>query len=171
MVWCSHRLHYSKSVNLCAQTQAWSDVEDIMLNTATKKKLVCKNYLYAVKLKAVVWDLAILIFGIPTNIYLTYLSQILPRLSSGFAAGTYYTSPGGGANYQCMPLDPEYNEYAPGGGNAVLSGAEYQTESILKSVLGHNVPCARCYTHNSAVMIIPGKRSCPPNWKAEYEGK
>ena len=66
-----------------------------------------------------------LLFDIPTNTYLTNLCQILPRLSAGFAAGTYFNSPGGGTNYQCMPLDPEYNEYAPGGANAVLSGAEY----------------------------------------------
>ena len=62
-----------------------------------------------------------LLFDSPTSTYFTNSSQILPRLSSGFAAGTYYTTTGGGANYQCMTLDHEYDEYAPGGSNAVLS--------------------------------------------------
>jgi len=89
---------------------------------------------------------------------------------SGFSAGTYYTTVGGGSNYQCMPLDPEYSEYVPGGHNSVIGGVEYQTHSILKSVFDHNVPCARCYTSKSATMMIPGKRSCPSTWKVEYAG-
>ena len=67
-------------------------------------------------------NLVMLLFDSFTNTYMTNSSQILPHLSSGFAAGTYYTTTGGGANYLCMTLDPEYNEYAPGGSNAVLSG-------------------------------------------------
>ena len=92
---------------------------------------------------------------------------------AGFAAGTYYDTRGGGSNYQCMPLDPEYGEHAPGGFNAILSGVEYRMShnDLLNRFIYQNVPCARCYTTNSAVMMIPGKRSCPSTWKREYEGK
>ena len=81
---------------------------------------------------------------------------------------------GGGVNYQCLSLSPQFDNTGGGGDiYAFISGAEYQTagSGALTNVNDHNVPCARCYTHNSAVMMIPGKRSCPPNWKAEYEGK
>ena len=71
-----------------------------------------------------------------------------------------------------MPLDPEYGEYVTGGGHSIIGGAEYETHrSSLNSIAEHNVPCARCYTQSSAVMMIPGKRSCPSTWKREYEGK
>ena len=90
----------------------------------------------------------------------------------GFAAGTFYTTTDGGANYQCMPLDPEYGEYVAGGYYSIIGGAEYETSgSSLNSVHNHNVPCARCYTHRSSTMMIPGKRSCPASWKVEYEGE
>ena len=75
-------------------------------------------------------------------------------------------------NYQCMPLDPEYGEYKPGGSISVIGGVEYEAGgTILSSVVNQNVPCARCYTQRSAVMMIPGKRSCPADWRVEYEGK
>ena len=78
---------------------------------------------------------------------------------SGFAAGTYYASKGGGVNYQCLPLDPEYGEYKPGGSNSVIGGVEYEAGgTILSSVVHQNVPCARCYTQRSAVMMIPGQK-------------
>mgnify|MGYP001794284293 FL=1 len=70
-----------------------------------------------------------------------------------------------------MPLDPEYGDYVAGGGYSIIGGVEYETHgSSLNSIAEHNVPCARCYTHRSATMMIPGKRSCPSDWKVEYEG-
>ena len=70
-----------------------------------------------------------------------------------------------------MPLDPEYGDYVAGGGYSIIGGVEYETHgSSLNSIAEHNVPCARCYTHRSATMMIPGKKSCPAGWKVEYKG-
>ena len=50
-------------------------------------------------------------------------------LYEGRAAGSYYTHKGGGANYLCMPDDPDYTlPYTSGGSNrGSIFGAEYET--------------------------------------------
>ena len=91
---------------------------------------------------------------------------------SGFAAGTYFNVRGGGSNYQCMPLDPEYNRWTAGGPHSTISGAEYQSYTLgIFHSYAHdkNVPCAVCITRGSALMI-PAKRTCPTGWEIEYEG-
>ena len=99
---------------------------------------------------------------------------------SGFAGGTRFDHPGGGVNYQCMPLDPQYSRtYVDNGGTGTwygtwMKGVEYETDSygiFPNSALNQNVPCARCYTNNRpAVMMIPARRDCPDGWNKEYEG-
>ena len=34
-----------------------------------------------------------------------------------------------------------------------------------------NVPCARCMSKRSAVMMLPARRTCPDAWTREYEGQ
>ena len=72
----------------------------------------------------------------------------------GFAGKTKYDKAGGGINYQCMPLRPEYNRYygANGGSGTVydgyIAGVEYQSWSygvFPNEALQQNVPCAVCY--------------------------
>ena len=47
---------------------------------------------------------------------------------SGRAAGSWYGNTGGGANYLCMPNDPDYSTYNPGvQGHSPLYGTEYET--------------------------------------------
>ena len=56
----------------------------------------------------------------------------------------------------------------------MISGAEYETGSdgiFPSAAFQQNVPCARCYTQRSAVVMIPSRRSCPTGWSKEYEGK
>ena len=50
-------------------------------------------------------------------------------LYAGRAAGSFFTEQGGGANYLCLPEQPQYSNYTAGtqGGRAFLYGAEYQT--------------------------------------------
>ena len=67
---------------------------------------------------------------VQTPIYGTELVYV------GQAAGTHYTHNGGGANYLCIPLDPEYLDYVSDTEHelGLLYGAEYQ--------IGENYPNA-----------------------------
>ena len=94
-------------------------------------------------------------------------------LYSGITGGTWYDHTGGGANYLCMPQDPEYSTtltYRDGSqGHAYVYGTEY--ESPVQGTHNHNVPCAVCYVSTRpTVVMIPAKASCPPTWTREYYG-
>ena len=105
--------------------------------------------------------------GVPTAWNLQYTI-----VYTGFVAGTVYTHKGGGANQQCLPLDPEYNSFSTAASKTTIAGTEYQDVSpIFNGINDQNVPCARCYSRNSAVMMLPAKRTCPQGWTKEYEGK
>ena len=99
-------------------------------------------------------------------------------LYAGRAAGSYYTESGGGANYLCLPEQPQYSTYTAGtqSGRAFLYGAEYQTgggysNSPLRSFHDHNVPCAVCYTSTrETIVMIPARTTCPSSWTREYYG-
>ena len=91
---------------------------------------------------------------------------------SGIAAGSWHSQSGGGANYLCMPEDPEYESdlnYRPLTDHSQLHGVEYQHP--LQGRHDHNVPCAVCHvTTRSAVLLFPAKYSCPTTWTREYYG-
>ena len=107
----------------------------------------------------------------------TYLATLFHNIYiTGFAAGSYYGNTGGGVNYQCLHTEPEYNtSYSSSGSFSVISGAEYESSKnygiFPSAAFQQNVPCARCYTQRSAVVMIPSRRSCPTGWSKEYEGK
>jgi hypothetical protein len=89
---------------------------------------------------------------------------------TGRAAGTYHTQ-GGGANYLCMPPDPQYNLRYQSGvqGHSSLHGAEY--EGPLQGSQDHDIPCAVCLAATrETVLILPGKTTCPTSWTEEYDG-
>ena len=92
---------------------------------------------------------------------------------AGRAGGTWFNHAGGGANYLCIPDDPDYLTYQPGvQGFSPVYGAEYQTwGGPIHSVHDHNVPCAVCYASTRvAVTVIPAKTRCPSTWTLEYSG-
>ena len=91
-------------------------------------------------------------------------------LYAGRAGGSWFSHTGGGANYLCMPNDPDYLTYTPGvQGLSPVYGAEYQAG--LPNIHDHNVPCAVCYASTRvAVTIIPAKTRCPSTWTLEYSG-
>ena len=101
-------------------------------------------------------------------------------LYAGRAAGSFFSEKGGGANYLCLPEQPQYSTFTTGvqNGRAYLYGAEYQTGSPypqdtgpLHSVAQHNVPCAVCYTSTrGTVVMIPARLTCPSSWTSEYYG-
>jgi len=81
----------------------------------------------------------------------------------------------GGANYQCLSLSPQYNQYYnESSAGLTMTSVEYASFSygiFPNSTHGKQVPCAKCYTENRpAVMMIPAKRNCPAGWIREYEG-
>ena len=90
---------------------------------------------------------------------------------AGRAAGTYYLKQGGGAEYLCMPPDPQYNlQYQSGvQGYSSLFGTEY--EHPIEGTYQHNVPCAVCLAATRAtVLMLPAKTTCPNSWTKEYDG-
>ena len=106
----------------------------------------------------------------------TYGTQLL---YAGRAAGSHYTDRGGGANYLCLPEQPQYSNYTPGvqTGRAYLYGTEYQAGGPWAGDTGplslgdHNVPCAVCYSSTrAAVVMIPAQYTCPSSWTREYFG-
>ena len=86
---------------------------------------------------------------------------------SGVTGGTYWNKPGGGANYLCMPTDPEYSlnlTYRAGESYAYVYSTGYARSY-------RNVPCAVCHVSTRpTVLMIPAKPSCPPTWTREYYG-
>ncbi len=93
---------------------------------------------------------------------------------SGITGGAFFNQPGGGANYLCMPKDPEYSTTLTYQGGilrygAIIHGAEY--EHPLQGSHNYNVPCAVCYVSTRpTVIMIPAKASCPSSWTREYYG-
>ena len=104
----------------------------------------------------------------------TYGTQLL---YAGRAAGSLFSQQGGGANYLCLPEQPQYSTYTAGSQTfrAFLYGAEYETGSYttgpLHSVHEHNAPCAVCYASTrETVVMIPAQLTCPSSWTREYYG-
>ena len=78
-------------------------------------------------------------------------------------------------DYQCLPLNPQFDRYTVSRGTVSwIYGAEYQiegcTSNIPASAHQQNVPCARCYSHRSAMMMLPARHDCPSGWTREYHG-
>ena len=95
---------------------------------------------------------------------------------SGRAGGSFYSESGGGANYLCMPNNPQYSSYAPGvNGKVHIYGTEYQVYDagtpVSHSLHDHNVPCAVCHVRErDSLLMIPARKDCPTSWTKECEG-
>ena len=95
-------------------------------------------------------------------------------LYKGKAAGSHYNQFGGGANYICLPNEPEFLSYTPGisDSQSYIYGTEYQTQAgPLSPLKDHNVPCVVCYVSTRvSYLMIPAKITCPKTWTSEYQG-
>ncbi len=92
-------------------------------------------------------------------------------LYTGKMSGVFYNQKGGGANFLCLPNDPEYDTIntLSQRTDSKIYGTEY--EWPITGTQDHNVPCAVCHaTTRAAKVMIPAKTSCPPNWTREYYG-
>ena len=95
-------------------------------------------------------------------------------LYKGKAAGSHYSETGGGANYICLPDEPEFLSYTPGIAEtqSYIYGAEYDAYGgPLSPRNEHNVPCVVCYVSTRvSYLMIPAKITCPKTWTTEYQG-
>lgn len=89
-------------------------------------------------------------------------------------AGSSSDANGNGANYQCLPTEPNYGTFNSTSNDvrASISVATLATNgSVLSSGLdGKIIQCALCQTISatSATMFIGN--TCPVNWTKEYNG-
>eukprot|EP00058_Branchiostoma_floridae_P013323 XP_002598811.1 hypothetical protein BRAFLDRAFT_74512 [Branchiostoma floridae] len=95
----------------------------------------------------------------------------------GIAGGTLNTQSGGGANYVCLPKDPEWGVFTNGNQfTAYMYGAEYELANGNNPFQGaslhdHDVPCAICHVASrGSKLMIPARLSCPSGWTREYKG-
>ena len=93
---------------------------------------------------------------------------------SGITAGSWYDNTGGGANYLCMPHNPQYGRYGPGvQGYSPIYGTEYHTRGgpFPETIVQHNAPCAVCYVSTRVTaLMLPARMECPTSWTLEYSG-
>ena len=97
---------------------------------------------------------------------------------TGFTAGSHYSHPGGGSNYICLKSKPEWGKYKDGHqSGSYVYGTEYEISAntnpfskSAKSLNNHDAPCAACYTHKIATIMIPAGTTCPNGWDKEYGG-
>ena len=69
-------------------------------------------------------------------------------LYKGKAAGSSWDQTGDGANYICLPDEPQFLSYTPGiyHDHSYIYGAKHQTNGgPLSPLHDHNVPCVVCY--------------------------
>ncbi|CAG2242055.1 unnamed protein product [Mytilus edulis] len=95
---------------------------------------------------------------------------------TGQVGGNAHSNKGGGVNYLCLPNDPENGQHQSYSNDQVYGG-EYELGSASKpsgwseSMQNKEVPCAVCYKQRrSAVLIIPGRKTCYKGWNSEYHG-
>ncbi|CAI9737305.1 Hypothetical predicted protein [Octopus vulgaris] len=106
------------------------------------------------------------------------------QVYSGVAAGSFYSHSGGGSNYLCLTMKPQWGNFTKTFEHAAtIYGVEYEVSDIKKSpkfgmfapkpytLQNQDVPCAVCETKEPAsVIMIPGRKECLGNWKIEYSG-
>ncbi|KAK3083925.1 hypothetical protein FSP39_005433 [Pinctada imbricata] len=92
----------------------------------------------------------------------------------GNAGGSYYNYPGSGVDYLCLPHNPD----SPIPESKLLSTSKLSSGLLYGSEYQMNfnniryddvVPCAVCRVQAS-VLMIPGKSTCPTDWKIQYNG-
>ena len=90
--------------------------------------------------------------------------------------GKTNSAQGGGVNYLCVPLDPDFPNNAQAGfqTGSYVYGVEYQPYNSARfyaDINDHDAPCAVCEVQGrSQVLMIPAKQTCPAGWTLEYEG-
>ena len=95
------------------------------------------------------------------------------RIYEGYVGGGWFNHKGNGANYLCLPKDPQYLSTVRPAVQSFLYGAEYESVNKIfrKTTHNYNVPCAVCHVpRKSSKLMIPAKTSCPKSWTREFYG-
>ena len=104
------------------------------------------------------------------------------NMCTGYTAGPIYNSYGGGANFLCLPKDPDWDNFIDGHQwSGTIAGVEYELSNSNNVFSDRNTgridltnnpaPCVACYLdRQSTVLMVPAKRRCPDGWNTEYEG-
>ncbi|CAH1799501.1 unnamed protein product, partial [Owenia fusiformis] len=124
------------------------------------------------------------------GIYVRWGRTVCPESAEvfyeGIAGGSHYNQGGNGANYVCLPRNPEWGKISNGLGGigAYIHGAEYQfgagysnpflgtnapNSENAESLHDNDVPCIVCQVPRSVAMV-PARHSCPDGWTLEYKG-
>ena len=82
---------------------------------------------------------------------------------TGCAAGSGYLRAGGGANYLCLPRQPDILPNEAGPYYGYVEGALYNINPP-PATLDDTAPCAVCHRKRSAVFMLPTKLQCYPGW-------
>ena len=94
--------------------------------------------------------------------------------SAVYSGYTASSDPGlfGGGSFVCLPQDPEWNRYDNETIFFHMFGTEYYSDELFNHNHRYNdVPCAVCIVNTrSTTIVIPGRRTCYPDWTAEYSG-
>ena len=95
-------------------------------------------------------------------------------LYAGQVGGAFAGHSGGGANFLCMPQNPQYSTYTPGiQGRGYIYGVEYEhpVGGTGTTVGNDGATCAVCYiSTRESVTMIPARTNCPSSWTREYYG-
>lgn len=96
---------------------------------------------------------------------------------TGYVAGQQYYHPhssssfGGPANTLCLPNNPELDLSHTVSTHNLLYGTEYQENEFGTNSYNEDMPCAVCRRNSlSTTVMIPGRKSCYPGWRMEYNG-
>ena len=100
---------------------------------------------------------------------------------TGHAAGGLYYEGGGGANYLCLPEDPQWDNFRNGVLDGHIGGIEYEFFDTDNNIfddsnaggvplLDSPAPCAVCYVDRHSVLMVPARMDCPTGWSKEYGG-
>lgn len=98
--------------------------------------------------------------------------QETEKVYEGYAAASYYSHEGSGANMVCLTSQPRYHQYSDGDHNgALLYGVVYSINlPSYGSIGGHRVPCSVCLTDSASTIMVPGRLDCPSDWSLQYPG-
>ena len=81
---------------------------------------------------------------------------------------------GGGVDFLCLPKNPEWHATSTSPSyDSWIGSVSYQVSGYIFSSSADNkrARCAQCYTNSRpAIMMIPGRKSCPSYWTEEYNG-